>query len=119
MIVVAIIAVLVAIAVPLFTGELKNARQTTFEANYRAAKAAAVTALLKDGTVDLSGSDKLLYKVKVDTKTGDISGIEKAGTSDTAKTETYEAWQTTGKTDSKQGYIIVEITKVDLSLPTT
>ena len=48
LIVVAIIAVLVAIAAPLFTGALKNAQETADAANVRALRAAAVAEILLD-----------------------------------------------------------------------
>ena len=46
LIVVAIIAVLVAVSIPIFTGQLKKSRLATNQANARAAKAAAVTEYL-------------------------------------------------------------------------
>lgn len=55
LIVVAIIAVLVAIAIPVFTSQLEKSRENTDIANLRAAKAAAVTAMLSgdiDNTTD-------------------------------------------------------------------
>ena len=59
LIVVAIIAVLVAVSIPVFTSKLEKAREATDIANMRAAKAAAVAAYLsedalvmKDGDVD-------------------------------------------------------------------
>lgn len=42
LIVVAIIAILVAISIPVFTGQLNKAKKSTDEANERAAKAAAI-----------------------------------------------------------------------------
>lgn len=50
LIVVAIIAVLVAISVPIFTSQLDSAREATDKANMRAAKAAATTVMLDNGT---------------------------------------------------------------------
>ena len=50
LIVVAIIGVLVAISVPIFTAQLKKATVATNQANARSAKAAAVTAYLEEGT---------------------------------------------------------------------
>ena len=43
LIVVAIIAVLVAVSIPIFTGQIDKARASTDMANVRAAKAASVT----------------------------------------------------------------------------
>lgn len=55
LIVVAIIAVLVAIAIPLFTQQLEKAREATDEANIRSAYAACSTAVLTEGTSDVKG----------------------------------------------------------------
>ena len=49
LIVVAIIAVLVAISIPIFTGQLEKAKQATDLANMRSAKAAAVADYMTDG----------------------------------------------------------------------
>ena len=60
LIVVAIIAVLVAIAVPLFVGALNNAEQRVEDANKRAVRAVAVDKILMDNsllyTVDDAGT---------------------------------------------------------------
>ena len=68
LIVVAIIAILVAISIPVFTSQLDKARQATDEANIRAAKAAAVLAFIdgEDGagtafTIDAGGSASFVY----------------------------------------------------------
>jgi prepilin-type N-terminal cleavage/methylation domain-containing protein len=50
LIVVAIIGVLVAISIPIFTSQLKKARLATNQANARAAYAAATAAYLEDDT---------------------------------------------------------------------
>jgi len=50
LIVVAIVAVLVAISIPVFTSKLEKAREATDVANMRAAKAAAVAMYLDDAT---------------------------------------------------------------------
>ena len=59
LVVVAIIGVLVAISIPIFTSQLNNAREAADLANERAAKAAAVAAYLTadDGT----GTDPITY----------------------------------------------------------
>lgn len=51
LVVVAIIAILVAVSIPIFTGKLNEARENTDKANMRAAKAAMVTAYLSDESV--------------------------------------------------------------------
>ena len=50
LVVVAIVGILVAISIPVFTAQLGKARKATNEANLRAAKAAAVAAYLTDDT---------------------------------------------------------------------
>ncbi len=50
LIVVAIVAVLVAISIPIFTSQLEKAREATDVANMRAAKAVAVAQYLTDNT---------------------------------------------------------------------
>ena len=55
LIVVAIIAVLVAVSIPIFTGQLKKSRLATNQANARAAKAAAVTQYLSDENSSITG----------------------------------------------------------------
>lgn len=49
LVVVAIIGVLVAVSIPIFTSQLAKARYATNQANLRAAKAAMVTEMLADG----------------------------------------------------------------------
>lgn len=49
LIVVAILAILVAVSIPIFTSRLENAKKSTDLANERAAKAAAVVAYMSDG----------------------------------------------------------------------
>ena len=56
LIVVAIIAILVAISIPLVTGSLDKARQATDQANERAARGAAVVDYLTDDTYGVEGS---------------------------------------------------------------
>lgn len=51
LIVVAIIAVLVAVSIPIFMGQLEKSRLATNRANARAAKAALVAAYLDDDTI--------------------------------------------------------------------
>ena len=49
LVVVAIVGILVAISIPVFTSQLAKARKATNQANMRAAKAAAVAQYLTDG----------------------------------------------------------------------
>lgn len=48
LVVVAIIAILVAVSIPIFTGKLEKTREYTDVANMRAAKAAAINALINE-----------------------------------------------------------------------
>ena len=61
LIVVAIIGVLVAVSIPIFTAQLRKARCATNQANARAAYAAAVTKELEAGTAH---TDKYSYSYK-------------------------------------------------------
>lgn len=69
LIVVAIIAVLVAIAIPTFSGALTKAKEAADEANVRAAYAEAVVANLTENTPfpeSYNGSATLNYSSKLD-----------------------------------------------------
>ena len=76
LIVVAIIAVLVAIAIPIFTTQLEKAREATDLANVRSAYAEAVTSAL---TGDTTKTYTVTYTLKSDTSdcksTGDVAGV--------------------------------------------
>lgn len=61
LIVVAIIAVLVAISIPIFTSQLKKSRDATDEANVRSAIAEVTAAVLSDDKKD-SGNGDVTYK---------------------------------------------------------
>jgi prepilin-type N-terminal cleavage/methylation domain-containing protein len=63
LIVVAIIAILVAISIPVFTSQLEKAREETDIANMRSAKALAVTAYLTEDTTLIPDAtkDTVLY----------------------------------------------------------
>lgn len=63
LIVVAIIAILVAIAIPLFAGQLDNAKRATDDANFRSAKAVAV-ALELDRINGVSGTTTGTFDAK-------------------------------------------------------
>jgi len=73
LVVVAIIAVLVAISIPIFTAQLEKSREATDIANMRAAKAAAVTQYLGDdtktGTFYYDAENGKLVAAKTDVKT--------------------------------------------------
>ena len=62
LVVVAIVGILVAISIPVFTAQLSKARKATNQANLRAAKAAAIAAYLTDEDVTLADKDgKIVY----------------------------------------------------------
>lgn len=60
LVVVAIIAVLVAISIPIFTSQLNKAKKATNQANLRAAKGAAVSQYLSDGN---TGTATYVYDI--------------------------------------------------------
>ena len=64
LIVVAIIAVLVAISIPIFSSQLTKARQATNEANARAAKAATVVWYLDQDTTPADGTVRVYDNAK-------------------------------------------------------
>ena len=109
LVVVAIVGILVAISVPVFTAQLGKARQATNNANLRAAKAAAVANYL---TADENFGGKVEYEYNVDagtitsdnvTVTGPQTEVNDPGVS---KVEVYKTIYVTIEGDSdvkKQG----------------
>ena len=83
LIVVAIIAILVAIAIPTFAGQLERANQSTDAANIRATYAEAVVDYLSEGKTDSKNTPKMKSsdwdKIDGDATIGDtkISAIKK------------------------------------------
>ncbi|MEG0302102.1 type II secretion system protein [Gordonibacter sp.] len=91
LIVVAIILVLVAIAIPVFTGAQNSAKEATHDANIRAAKSATMVYVLENN-VDLGANKAYEAKGKV-SATGDIeitgvTGVTAAGKDTLGKAET-------------------------------
>lgn len=78
LVVVAIIGVLVAIAIPVFTGALDNANEAVAEADIRAVKGAAATANLVNGD-DFGNATELQYTGTV-TPNGDVKSVVKGET---------------------------------------
>ncbi|MDO4516827.1 MAG: prepilin-type N-terminal cleavage/methylation domain-containing protein [Bacillota bacterium] len=77
LVVVAIIAVLVAIAIPIFTSQLEKSREATDLANIRAAYAeACVASLDNDGGEGSATTPKMVSTGKIDK----LSGIDTIGT---------------------------------------
>ena len=70
LIVVAIIAVLVAISIPIFTSQLRKARVAVNQANARAGEAAAYAAYLEDPSYDIIAYDIRSGKVAKTKSTG-------------------------------------------------
>ena len=63
LVVVAIVGILVAISIPVFTAQLGKARRATNNANLRAAKAAAVAAYLTDDTTNAGSTKFYAYNI--------------------------------------------------------
>lgn len=110
LIVVAIIAVLTAIAVPLFVGSVSRAQKATFDANKNAVKSAVLVAILSDDTFDVetefADKDVLYFTADVEAATGKISNVTRAKEGVAAETADYDAWQNSGE-------ITVGITKTE------
>ncbi|MCF2615666.1 prepilin-type N-terminal cleavage/methylation domain-containing protein [Oscillibacter valericigenes] len=80
LVVVAIIAILVAIAIPVFSSQLENARKSTDEANIRSAYSIAQTATLLQGTSgEILDTAKSPYRFQKD---GSFAGNDVATTND-------------------------------------
>ena len=71
LIVVAIVAVLVAIAVPMYTAGLEKSRETTDIANVRSAFAEILTAFLENGAEKQELIDALLQEYETDPQTAE------------------------------------------------
>ena len=81
LIVVAIIAILVAVAIPVFTSSVKEARVQTFKTGVRAVRAAAINAILNDpgtgsktGLLE-SGSTKGWFATAKVSNTGEVTDL--------------------------------------------
>ncbi len=78
LIVVAIVAVLVSISIPLFNGKLKKTKLATNQANIRAAKAAAYAEYLTNPACKGVGNQNFLYDVKQGTISLDDENLTKS-----------------------------------------
>lgn len=111
LVVVAIIAVLVAIAIPVFSGQLARARLATDQANVRSAKAAAAAEYMSDGA---SGSVSYLYAggKAVPTTSGNLNSVSSL-TSGKGYGQSEASANTHGETGAsgtpKDGYVIVTV----------
>lgn len=107
LVVVAIIGVLVAVSIPIFTAQLRKARVATDLANERAAKAAAVAQALTDE----NGTGNLKYQY--DAQTGTVTLI---ALGDTTKSSTdLSGYGKTTDAKSKDGLSVSGDTGVDLT----
>ena len=107
LVVVAIVGILVAISIPIFTAQLAKARRATNNANLRAAKAAAIAEYLTSESTDDA-------KYKYEVASGEIT--DKAATIPTDYTEvTINSTSGDDKVDDTKLYkiIYIEITSED------
>ena len=72
LVVVAIVGILVAISIPVFTAQLSKARKATNQANLRAAKAAAVAQYMTD-EMEKNATDEVIYNYDLATGTVAVS----------------------------------------------
>lgn len=77
LVVVAIVGILVAISIPVFTAQLSKARKATNQANLRAAKAAAIAQYLTD---EAESTSAVTYKYVLET--GEAKSIDSGDTAD-------------------------------------
>ena len=94
LIVVAIIAVLVAISIPIFTSQLEKSREATDAANIRSAYAEVVVAALGDSETDVTANVDKVQKVDgwASTNIENIAGVEISSINSTKSTTiTYTA----------------------------
>lgn len=75
LVVLAILAVLVAVAIPLFTGAISKAEQTAIDANVRAIRAAAVTEILTDDGAHSYGTTGPWSAEATISDTGEMTGL--------------------------------------------
>lgn len=77
LIVIAIIAVLIAISIPVVTGQLEKARQSADAANCRAAYAEAMINVIEDGTTGAATTDAVMQSDSWDTMSANstIGGV--------------------------------------------
>ena len=103
LIVVAIIAILVAISVPIFTGQLQKSKENTDKANERAAKVAAINKYLSDGK---TGTVNYIYNA--------LEGsISEAGSSVTIEGYNVSEQPNGSSENFKKGKAVVKVTVTD------
>ena len=122
LIVVAIIAVLTAIAVPLFVSSVSKAQNATLDANKRAVRGAAIAQILliEDTNNELhvdklfaGETTKVFVEAEVD-KAGNMTGLKKSA----AVAETSKYGSSDGEWDGSDEHktIVVQITKTELKV---
>lgn len=115
LIVVAIVAVLVAIAVPVFTGALGGANEAVGQSAVRSVKAEAVSALLLDKTITDKTGDHSYYATV--NKDGSVTGLT-SGTKEGALVDGTATAQEIGEAIGK-GSAIVQVTVTGEDVSTT
>lgn len=112
LIVVAIIAILVAIAAPLYMGSMDQANEAVFNSNQRAIKSAGVADILLnwDKLTAAEKEAKTWYASATVTK-GEIGQVTVTTTEPGTGAKEYKDW-------SEGGAIVATITKTDLATPT-
>ena len=103
LVVLAILAVLVAVAVPLFTGALGTAKQTAIDANKRAIRSAAVTKILTDDDESVADTGPWFAHATIGAD-GEMSAITFGAGPESAPTPP----------DGPDGDYVVEITDVSV-----
>jgi prepilin-type N-terminal cleavage/methylation domain-containing protein len=115
LIVVAIIAVLVAISIPIFTAQLKKARLAANKANARAALSAAIAEFIdapeEDKKTTINDTSKHMY-FRYDTKTGQCT-YEHVGTESPGRNDIYKSFANIGHEDGGNGKGISDVSKWD------
>ena len=116
LIVVAIIAVLVAISIPIFTSQIRKARLAANKANARAALSAAMAEFIdapekdKEATMGQYCPNHMYFRY--DTKTGQCT-YENVGTESPGKNDIYTSFANIGHEDGHNGKGISDVSKWD------
>lgn len=108
LVVVAIVGILVAISIPVFTAQLTKARIATNQANMRAAKAAAVAQYMTD-EIDKNSDAAMIYDY--DLKTGTATSIKDDASIVADANKQGDIEEEKGSKQYKQIYVKIEPTK--------
>ena len=101
LVVVAIIGVLVAVSIPIFTSQLKKARLATNQANARAAYAAATTGYMLD-YADTAPDGAVSYTYTASTGTAEKDSSAKTAAMGTGVTTDISSWTITSEISAKK-----------------